>query len=141
MAKKTLQSIAPQGIDCAGCRQCTYKLYLLSDDSKGMYERNGVVKRFRMDILHSGKTAANQTYLSGGYTARIRSLYVYAWGLDRYGSNAAVRPLQAVQTDVRTYNRRDYTAALRKLYLKLILPSHTRPDIKKEEINVFRSHK
>ena len=30
-----------------------YKLYPLSDDSKGMCERDAVVRRFRMDVLCS----------------------------------------------------------------------------------------
>ena len=50
MAQKALQLLAAQGFGCAGCPRMTYKLYPLSDDSKGMYERDTVVRRFRMDI-------------------------------------------------------------------------------------------
>ena len=53
MAQKVLQLIALQGVSCAGCPRMTYKLYPLSDDSKGMYERDAVVRRFRMDVLCS----------------------------------------------------------------------------------------
>lgn len=93
VAQKVLQILTLQGVGCANCPRMICKLYPLSDDGKGMYERDMVVRRFRMDILCSSKTAANQTYSSGAYTARIRSLYVYTWGLDRYGSNTAGRPL------------------------------------------------
>ena len=53
MTQKALQLLALQGVGCAGCPRMTYKLYPLSDDSKGMYERDTVVRRFRMDILCS----------------------------------------------------------------------------------------
>lgn len=53
MAQKVLQLLAAQGVGCAGCPQMTYKLYSLSDDSKGMNERDTVVRRFRMDVLCS----------------------------------------------------------------------------------------
>lgn len=51
MAQKVLQILALQGIGCAQCPRMTYKLYPLSDDSKGMYERGAVVRRFQMDVL------------------------------------------------------------------------------------------
>ena len=50
-AQKVLQLLALQGVGCANCPRMTYKLYPLSDDSKGMYERDAVVKRFQMDVL------------------------------------------------------------------------------------------
>ena len=64
MARKTLQLLAALGIGCAGCPRMTYKLYPLSDDSKGMYERDTLVRRFRMDILCSGGTAVYTFELS-----------------------------------------------------------------------------
>ena len=51
MAQKMLQLLALQGVSCADCPRMTYKLYALSDDSKGMYERNTVVRSYRMDVL------------------------------------------------------------------------------------------
>lgn len=53
MAQKVLQLLALQGVCCADCPRMTYKLYALSDDSKGMYEKDMVVRRFRMDVLCS----------------------------------------------------------------------------------------
>ena len=53
MAQKVLQLLALQGVSCAECPRMTYKLYPLSDDSKGMYERGTVVRGFRMDVLCS----------------------------------------------------------------------------------------
>ena len=53
VAQKVFQLLALQGVRCAACPRMTYKLYALSDDSKGMYERDTVVRRFRMDILCS----------------------------------------------------------------------------------------
>ena len=53
MVQKVLQLLALQGVGCADCPRMMYKLYPLSDDSKGMYERDTVVRRFRMDILCS----------------------------------------------------------------------------------------
>lgn len=50
MAQKVLQLLAMQGVCCAGCPRMTYKLYPLSDDSKGMCERDMVVRHFRMDV-------------------------------------------------------------------------------------------
>lgn len=50
-AQKVLQLLALQGVGCTNCPRMTYKLYPLSDDSKGMYERNAVVRRFQMDVL------------------------------------------------------------------------------------------
>ena len=64
MAQKVLQLLAAQGVGCAGCPRMTYKLYPLSDDSKGMYERDTLVRRFRMDILCSGGTAVYTFELS-----------------------------------------------------------------------------
>lgn len=57
MAQKALQLLAAQGVGCAGCPWMAYKLYMLSDDSKGMYERDTVVRRFRMDVLCSSGAA------------------------------------------------------------------------------------
>ena len=53
MARKVLQILALQGVCCADCPRMTYKLYALFDDSKGMYERDTVVRCFRMDVLCS----------------------------------------------------------------------------------------
>ena len=53
MAQKVLQILALQGVCCADCPRMIYKLYALSDDSKGIYEKDIVVRRFRMDILCS----------------------------------------------------------------------------------------
>lgn len=53
VAQKVLQILALQGIGCANCPDRTYKLYPLSRDSKGMYERDTVVRRFRMEVLCS----------------------------------------------------------------------------------------
>ena len=53
MARKVLQILALQGVRCVACPRMTYKLYALSDDSKGAYERDTVVRRFRMDVLCS----------------------------------------------------------------------------------------
>ena len=64
MAQKTLQLLAAQGVGCVGCPRMIYKLYPLSDDSKGMYERDTVVRRFRMDILCSNGTAVYTFELS-----------------------------------------------------------------------------
>lgn len=56
MVQKVLQILALQGVCCADCPRMTYKLYALSDDSKGMYERDTVVRRFHMDVLCSSGT-------------------------------------------------------------------------------------
>ena len=64
IARKVLQLLAAQGVGCAECPRMTYKLYPLSDDGKGMYERDTLVRRFRMDILCSGETAVYTFELS-----------------------------------------------------------------------------
>ena len=57
MAQKVLQILALQGVGCAECPRCSYKLYPLSRDSQGVGKRATVVRRFRMDVLcSSGKT-------------------------------------------------------------------------------------
>lgn len=55
-AQKVLEILALQGIDCASCPRIAYKLYSLSPDSKGMYERDTFADRLRMDVLCSGGT-------------------------------------------------------------------------------------
>lgn len=52
-AQKVLELLAPQAIGCASCPRMEYKLYPLSRDSKGTYERDTVVERFRMDVFCS----------------------------------------------------------------------------------------
>lgn len=51
MARKVLQILALQGIGCAECPRCSYKLYPLSRDSQGAVRRATLVKHFRMDVL------------------------------------------------------------------------------------------
>ena len=51
VAQKVLELLALQGVGCANCPRQSYKLYPLSRDSKGMYERDTVVRRLRMEIL------------------------------------------------------------------------------------------
>ena len=53
MARKVLQILSLQGVCCADCPRRAYKLYPLSRDCMGMYERDIVVRRFRMEVLCS----------------------------------------------------------------------------------------
>ena len=70
MAWKVLQLLAAQGVGCVGCPRMTYKLYPLSDDSKGMYEGDTVVRRFRMDVLcSSGATVYTFEFSTTSNTA------------------------------------------------------------------------
>ena len=64
IARKVLQLLAAQGVGCAECPRMTYKLYPLSDDSKGMYEGDTVVRRFRMGIRCPSGTAVYTFELS-----------------------------------------------------------------------------
>ena len=52
-AEKVLELLALQGVDCASCPRQRYKLYPLSRDREGMYERDTVVRRFCMEVLCS----------------------------------------------------------------------------------------
>lgn len=51
VAEKVLQILALQGVGCAKCPRMTYKLYALSRDSRGIVEKDTLVRRFRMDVL------------------------------------------------------------------------------------------
>lgn len=53
VAQKVLELLALQGIGCASCPRQRYKLYPLSRDRAGMYERDTVVRHFCMEVLCS----------------------------------------------------------------------------------------
>ena len=63
--REFLQTLtADRGVRTNGRPRMTYQLYPLSGDSKGMYERDTLVRRFCMDVLCSSGTAAYTFKLS-----------------------------------------------------------------------------
>ena len=50
-AQRVLELLALQGVGCVSCPRQRYKLYPLSRDRVGMYEKDTVVRRFCLEIL------------------------------------------------------------------------------------------